>query len=111
MSSRRAGPPDAVPVRDGGAPAGGAVNGAASTVAHRLRRPPLHHDPPLTMRRVESRARWLLPVLAAAFIVLAVLARIDALPWDRPITNWVVDHRTDTLNSLAEKVTWVGSNV
>jgi len=70
----------------------------------------LHDDPPLTLRHVEARARWLLPVAALAFVVLAVLARFDALPWDRPITNWVVDHRTPALDHLAEKVTWFGSN-
>jgi membrane-associated phospholipid phosphatase len=70
----------------------------------------LHGDPPLRLLDVHARARWLLPVVAVAFVVLAVLARLDALPWDGPITDWIVDHRTDTLNRLAEKVTWFGSN-
>jgi len=42
-----------------------------------------HHDPPLTLRHVEARARWLLPAVAVAFTVLALLARFDALRWLR----------------------------
>jgi undecaprenyl-diphosphatase len=45
-----------------------------------------------------------------AFVVLALLARFDALPWDRPITDWIVHHRTHSLDVLAEKATWFGSN-
>ena len=54
----------------------------------------LHTEPPLTMREVHSQARWILPVAAALFAIFAVLALFDALPWDRPITNWIVDQRT-----------------
>jgi undecaprenyl-diphosphatase len=63
----------------------------------------------LTAREVHDQARWILPSFAALFVALAVLARIDALPWDRPITNWMVDQRTPRLNDLAKSVTQFGS--
>ena len=87
-----------------------AASGARSSGAPSPPRGRLHDDPPLTLLDVEARARWLLPVVAVAFVVLALLARFDALPWDRPITDWVVDHRTHSLNRLAKRVTWFGSN-
>jgi undecaprenyl-diphosphatase len=76
----------------------------------RQRPPTLHAEPPFTLLAVEARVRWLLPAAGLALAVLAVLARLDALPWDRPITDWVVDHRTHSLDVLAEKVTWFGGN-
>jgi len=62
------------------------------------------------MRELHAQARWILPTVAALFVTLAVLARFDALPWDRPITNWVVAHRTPWLTDLAKAITRFGSD-
>jgi len=70
----------------------------------------LHTDLPFTMGEVLARARWILPVLAAFFVTLAVLAKLDALPWDRPITEWIADHRTSGLNEFWRNVTELGGD-
>jgi len=84
----------------GGGPVGSHDRGTAS----------LHTEPPLTMREVHAQARWILPVAAAVFAIFAVLALFDALPWDRPITNWIVDHRAPWLNDLAKGITRFGAD-
>jgi undecaprenyl-diphosphatase len=69
-----------------------------------------HGGPPCTLSDLEARAPSLVPLGLLTFVTLAVLARLDALPWDRPITRWVVDHRTPALDDLAEAITWFGAN-
>jgi membrane-associated phospholipid phosphatase len=69
----------------------------------------LHVDPPMSMARVHSIHRWVLPVAAIVFSILAVLAAADALPWDQPITNWVLDARTPTLDAFFRRVSFLGS--
>ena len=44
------------------------------------------------MGELHAQAQWILPAAAALFVTLAVLARFDALPWDRPITQWIDDN-------------------
>jgi undecaprenyl-diphosphatase len=61
------------------------------------------------MGRVHRRAPWLLPVAFALFALLAVGAVFDDLPWDQPITDFVVDQRGADRNELAERVSWFGS--
>jgi len=70
----------------------------------------LHAAPPLTMRELQSRARWIVPAAAGTFLVLAVLAAVNALPWDRPITQWIADHRTAGLNNFWRSVTQLGGD-
>ena len=70
----------------------------------------LHLEPPLTAREVHSRARWILPAFAVLFVALAALARIDALPWDRPITEWIVERRTTRTDDFAKAVTRFGAD-
>ena len=70
----------------------------------------LHTEPPLTMREVHAQARWILPVAATLFLIFAILALLDALPWDRPITNWIVDQRTPWLDDLAKAITRFGAD-
>ena len=70
----------------------------------------LHADPPFTMRELQGQARWILPAAAALFVTLAVLARFDALPWDRPITEWIDEHRTSGLNHFWRNVTELGGD-
>ncbi|MGH9135309.1 MAG: phosphatase PAP2 family protein [Ilumatobacteraceae bacterium] len=67
------------------------------------------HHLPMTLWRVHARRPWLLPALAATFVVLAVLARFDALPWDGPITEAVVGARGPTLDRIARRVSFLGS--
>ena len=70
----------------------------------------LHLEPPLAVRDVHAQVRWFLPAAAMLFVALAVLARIDALPWDRPITNWIVERRTPGRNDFAKAVTRFGAD-
>jgi hypothetical protein len=52
----------------------------------------------------------LVPVIAAFFVTLAVLAKLNTLPWDRPITEWIVDHRTSGLDDFWKHVTELGGS-
>jgi membrane-associated phospholipid phosphatase len=70
----------------------------------------LHADLPMTMRGLQGQAPWILAAVAALFVTFAVLARVDALPWDRPITDWLVDQRTPWRNDLAKAITRFGSD-
>jgi undecaprenyl-diphosphatase len=63
----------------------------------------------MTLTRVHARAGWLLAIAAVLFALLAVGAAFDALPWDQPITDAVLDHRTDARNDIALTVSRLGS--
>ncbi len=69
----------------------------------------LHLDPPMTLARVSRRLPWLLPVAGLLFLALAVGAIFSVLPWDEPITRWVVEQRTPWLNAVVRKVSFLGS--
>jgi undecaprenyl-diphosphatase len=69
----------------------------------------LHLDPPMTMARVHAMQRWILPVAAGVFVVLAVGAMAGWLFWDEPITRWVVDARTSGLDAFFRRVSSMGS--
>jgi undecaprenyl-diphosphatase len=69
----------------------------------------LHQHPPMTLARVHARHAWILPVTAMLFVLLALGARFDALPWDKPIFRAVVDARTSWLETLALRVSFFGS--
>jgi undecaprenyl-diphosphatase len=69
----------------------------------------LHQHPPMTMARVHARQAWILPVTAVLFILLAVGAAFDALPWDKPIFNAVIDARTPWLDDAARRISFFGS--
>jgi len=68
----------------------------------------LHEQPPFTLRELHRAARWVLPTAAALFLILATLAVLHALPWDRPITEWIDEHRTSGLNHFWRNVTELG---
>jgi undecaprenyl-diphosphatase len=68
-----------------------------------------HRHPPMTMARVHARHSWILPVTAVLFLLLAVGAARDALPWDKPIFDAFVDMRTPWLETLARRVSFFGS--
>ena len=63
----------------------------------------------MTMGRVHARHAWILPVVATLFVVLAILAAFDALPWDQPIYDAVIDARTPWLEWLARRASLLGS--
>ena len=63
----------------------------------------------MTVGRVHVARPWVLPVLVVAFIAMAVLAAVDALPWDRAITRAVIDARTPTRDALARNASLLGS--
>jgi undecaprenyl-diphosphatase len=69
----------------------------------------LHTDPPMTMARAQAVHRWVLPVASIMFSLLAVLATANALAWDRPITDWVVNSRTPMLDGFFRRVSFLGS--
>lgn len=69
----------------------------------------LHRDPPMTLRRMGEAQRWLLPVAAGAFVLLAIGAAVDALPWDRAITEAAVDARSPWRDDLARRISFLGS--
>ena len=61
------------------------------------------------MRWVHHRHGWILPAASMVFSVLAVLAACRWTPWDEPITEWVVDHRTSALESFFRRISFLGS--
>jgi undecaprenyl-diphosphatase len=63
----------------------------------------------MTMARVHARHAWILPTAAVLFVLLAIGATFDALPWDKPIFNAVVDARTPWLEELARRASFFGS--
>src|SRR5688572_19879486 len=69
----------------------------------------LHIEPPMTMARVTARFRWVLPAAATVFALLAAGALLNVLPWDRPLTAWVVDSRTPWLDAIVRRVSFLGS--
>jgi undecaprenyl-diphosphatase len=75
---------------------------------HTEHRSSLHARLPLTMRDIHAEASWLVPIAAGIFVILAVLAAFNWLPWDRPITEWIADHRTSGLDDFWRAVTELG---
>jgi undecaprenyl-diphosphatase len=69
----------------------------------------LHVHPPLTLGQLTARHRWLLPTAAGLFALLALGALFGALPWDRPITEWVVDARRPWLDAVVRRISFLGS--
>ena len=69
----------------------------------------LHTNPPMTLRQVDARARWLLPAVALTFVGLALAVVLDRVPWDDAIHEWVIDHRSPWRDTLARRVSWFGS--
>lgn len=63
----------------------------------------------MTLARVHARVGWLLPIAAALFVLLALGAAFETLPWDRPITDAAVDARTSWLDDVAINISRLGS--
>lgn len=72
----------------------------------------LHGHPPLTPAAVLLRFPGTVLLLAAVFVVLAVLARRDGgsalLTWDRPIQHWAESHRGDDVNTVFDTGSQLG---
>lgn len=69
----------------------------------------LHAHPPMTLGRVHARANWLLPLVALVFVLLAIGAAGEWLPWDATIHRWVLDQRSPWRDRAAMRVSWFGS--
>jgi undecaprenyl-diphosphatase len=69
----------------------------------------LHMHPPMTMARLHAAQRWLLPAAAAVFVALGIGAMAGWLVWDEPITRWLVDSRTSTLDEIFLRISFLGS--
>jgi undecaprenyl-diphosphatase len=63
----------------------------------------------MTLTRLHDRVGWLLPSVAMVFVLLAIGAAAEALPWDRPITEAAIDARTPDRNDVALSVSRYGS--
>jgi undecaprenyl-diphosphatase len=61
------------------------------------------------MAHLHARHRWIVPLAAIAFVLLALGAAFGMLPWDASITNAVVDARTPLVDAIARKVSLLGS--
>lgn len=74
--------------------------------------PSLHHHPPLTPAGVLLRGPWAVPLVAVAFLALAVLAAFDngaALrAVDEPVTRALVDLRSGWLDGAVKTVSALG---
>lgn len=72
----------------------------------------IHGHPPLTPAAVLLRHRVTVPLLAASFVTLAILAAIDdgaALrTWDAPVQRWIEGMRSDTLDSVFHGLSQLG---
>lgn len=72
----------------------------------------LHGHPPLTPAAVVLKYRWTVPLLAASFAVLAVLAwRNDGSAlrtWDGPVQRWVEGSRTEGTDVLFHTLSQLG---
>jgi undecaprenyl-diphosphatase len=69
----------------------------------------LRADPPITLRRLRDRWPWMMPALVATFVVLAVAAAWELIPWDEAITRWAVDSRTPLRDDVARYVSRLGA--
>jgi len=69
----------------------------------------LHLHPPMTLGRVHARLGWLVPAIGLLFVLLAVGAAFDSLPWDRPITDAAIDARSPSRDDFALAVSRMGS--
>jgi undecaprenyl-diphosphatase len=63
----------------------------------------------MTLHRVHDRWAWILPAAAVLFVVLAIGAATESLPWDEPITDAAIEARTPMRNDVARTISRLGS--
>jgi undecaprenyl-diphosphatase len=63
----------------------------------------------MTLAGVHARAGWLLTGAAVVFGLLAIGAAREALPWDQPITDTVIELRTPVRDDVALAISRLGS--
>jgi len=63
----------------------------------------------MTLGRLHARHGWILPVVITLFVLLALGAAFDALPWDKPIFDAVIDARTPWLEWVVRRASLLGS--
>lgn len=72
----------------------------------------LHHHPPLTPAGVLLRGRWAAPLVASAFLALAVLAAFDSgatlRPVDEPVSRALNDLREPWLDAVVKTISALG---
>ena len=72
----------------------------------------LHGDPPLTPAGVLLRGRWAAPLVAGAFVALAVLAVVDRgavlRAVDEPVTRALADLRSGPLDAIVKGTSALG---
>ena len=69
----------------------------------------VHRHRPVTLPVATATGGWLLAAAAVCFAMLAIGAAVDALPWDEPISRAVIDARSPFWNSVALRVSSIGS--
>ena len=72
----------------------------------------LHHHPPLTPAGVLLRGRWAAPLVALAFLALAVLAALDSgaslRSVDEPVARALIELRSPWLDGLVKTISALG---
>ena len=63
----------------------------------------------MTLPVATANRGWPLAFAAVCFGMLAVGASVDALPWDGPISRAVIDARSPFWNTVALRVSSIGS--
>ena len=71
--------------------------------------PDRDHRSPYSMGEFHARYPWVLPVFAIIVSLLAIGATFEWLVWDKPITEFLVGHRTEALDAVFKRVSWFGS--
>jgi len=66
-------------------------------------------EPPTSLAHLHSRHPWIVPVTAACFVLLAIGAAFDWLPWDEPLARAAVRAREPWSDELARRVSYMGS--
>ena len=69
----------------------------------------LHLRPPITLAEIHRRWGWLLPSVTVLFVLLAIGAATNRLPWDETVNDWVLDNRSGWRDTIALRVSWFGS--
>lgn len=66
-------------------------------------------DPPATLGHLHAHHSWVVPLAVATFLVLALGAAFDWLPWDEPLLRAAVRARQPWSDDVAMRVSSLGS--